>query len=126
MTLIQTQVSNPSLVDKLARFLCDEFDIRPEKLTIVSYEVEDGNVGLCIDESDTEFIVFVREKNRNIGEICTTIAHEMIHVKQYMKENLGWFLDNRKDIPYMDRWWEKEAYEGAVPLVEKFAITLNK
>lgn len=126
MTLIQTQVSNPSLVEKLARFLCEELDIRPEKLTIVPYEVEDSNVGLCLDESDTEFIVFVREKDRNIGEIFTTIAHEMIHVKQYMKENLNWFLHNRYDIPYMERWWEKEAFSNAVPLVEKFAKNLQK
>lgn len=126
MTLIQTQVTHPSLVEKLARFLCDELDIRPEKLTIVSYEVEDENLGLCLDESDTEFIVFVREKNRNIGEICTTIAHEMVHVKQYMKENLSWFLHNRSHISYYDRWWEKEAFANAVPLVEKFAKSLKK
>jgi len=49
----------------------------------------------------------------------------MIHVKQYMKENLGWFVDNRSYIPYLERWWEKEAFSGAVPLVEKFIKTLQ-
>lgn len=126
MTIVQTQVKNPSLVEKLTRFLCEELDIQPEKVTIVSYEVEDGNVGLCLDESDTEFIVFVREENRNIGEICTTIAHELIHVKQFMKENLNEWLHTHKHVPYLDRWWEKEAFSNAVPLVEKFAKTLKK
>lgn len=125
MTIIQTSVSNPLFVEKLTKFLCEELDIRPSKVTVVPYEVEDGILGLCLDESDDEFIVFVKEQGRNIGEICTTIAHEMIHVKQHMKENLDWFLHHHKDVPYFDRWWEKEAFSGAVPLVEKFAKTLK-
>lgn len=124
MTIIQTAVSNPSLVEKFTKFLCEELDIRPSKITVAQYELDDGILGLCLDESDDEFIVFVKEQGRNIGEIFTTIAHEMVHVKQYMKENLGWFLENRKDIPYIDRWWEKEAFSMAVPLVENFAKTL--
>ena len=126
MIIIQTAVLNPSLVEKFTKFLCEELDIRPSKVTVVPYELDDGILGLCLDESDDEFIVFVKEKGRNIGEICTTIAHEMIHVKQHMKENLNWFLHHRKDIPYLDRWWEKEAFSCAVPLVEKFAKTLKK
>jgi len=123
-TIIETSVKHSSLVEKLTRFLCEELDVKPKRLSIVSYDLDDDTLGLCIDESDDEFTVLVKERNRNIGEICTTIAHEMIHVKQHMKENLGWFLDNRKDIPYMERWWEKEAFSTAVPLVEKFAKTL--
>jgi hypothetical protein len=126
MTIIDTVISNPKLVENFAVFLCRELDIMPLKVTIAPYELDDGILGLCLDESDDEFIVFVKEQDRNIGQIFTTIAHEMVHVKQYMKENLGWFLNNRKDIPYLDRWWEVEAYSNAVPLVEKFTETLKK
>lgn len=126
MTIIDTVISNPKLVENFAVFLCRELDIMPLKVTIAPYELDDGILGLCLDESDDEFIVFVKEQDRNIGQIFTTIAHEMVHVKQYMKENLGWFLNNRKDIPYLDRWWEVEAYSESVPLVEKFAKTLKK
>lgn len=126
MTIIDTVISNPKLVENFAVFLCRELDIMPLKVTIAPYELDDGILGLCLDESDDEFIVFVKEQDRNIGQIFTTIAHEMVHVKQYMKENLGWFLDNRKDIPYLDRWWEKEAFSMAVPLVENFAKSFKK
>jgi hypothetical protein len=127
MTQIEVFISNPSLVEMLAKFLCDELDVTPSRLQIVPFEIDDsGDLGLCLDESDDEFIVFVKEKDRNIGEVFTTIAHEMIHVKQYMKENLNWFLHNHKDIPYMDRWWEKEAFANAVPLVTKFANTIKE
>jgi hypothetical protein len=118
-------MKHDSLVEQFVNFICKELSINPLKLTIASYDEDDNLNGLCMDESDNEFIILVKETDRNIGEIFTTIAHEMIHVKQYMKENLGWFLDNRKDIPYMDRWWEKEAFKDAVPLVEKFASTFK-
>jgi hypothetical protein len=126
MTVIQAEVDGPVFVEKFARFLCDELQIRPAKVTIVPYGLNDGTLGLCLDESDDEFIVFVKEKDRDIGCICTTIAHEMIHVKQHMTQELGRLLDEQSHVPYKDRWWEKEAYENAVPLVEKFVKTLKK
>jgi hypothetical protein len=85
-----------------------------------------GILGMCIDDSDGNFIILVKEENRTITQICTTIAHELIHVKQYMKDNLGWFLDNRGDTLYTDCWWEKEAFSGSFALVEKFTKTLQK
>lgn len=121
MTYIITQIKCNSLVENFVKFICEELNIQPLRLTIASYDEDDNLNGLCIDETDSEFIILIKETNRSIGEILVTIAHEMIHVKQYMKENLGWFLDNRKDIPYLDRWWEQEAFDYAVPLVEKFA-----
>jgi hypothetical protein len=121
---IEVQLKDDRMVEKFAKFLCHELGVFPGRITIASHEAEDGNLGLCIDESEDEFIILVKEGNRNIGEVFTTIAHEIIHVKQYMKENLSWFLANRSHIPYMERWWEKEAFTGAVPLVEKFAKTL--
>lgn len=124
MTVIETAVTYPGVVEKLAKFICEELGVFPRRLTIASYDVDEEVLGLCIDESEDEFIILVKENGRDIAQICNTIAHEMIHVKQYMKENLGWFLDNRSDIPYSERWWEKEAFGNSVALVEKFAKTL--
>lgn len=112
------------LIKNFVQFICSEYDIVPKRISISSFESE-SSFGLCIDENDDEFLILVKEKDRKIEDIFVTIAHEMVHVKQYMKENLGWFLDNRCDIPYSSRWWEKEAFSSAVPLVEKFAKGLN-
>ncbi len=117
---------NQCLVVNFVRFVCSELCITPNKLSIASYDVADGIYGMCIDESDSNYIILVNEKERNLTEVFITIAHELIHVKQHMKENLGWFLDNRLYIPYHDRWWEKEAFARSVPLVEKFVKTLRK
>ena len=121
----ETNIKNPNLVEKFVLFLCEELQIRPSTILLASYEVEDSNLGLCIDETESDFIILVKEENRDLGDVYITIAHEMVHVKQYMKENLSWFLHNRSDIPYMERWWEKEAFSMAIPLVEKFAKGLK-
>lgn len=112
------------LLEKFVLFICNEYSIRPKKIEIAPLE-EDGLLGLCIDESPNEFTILVKEGERNLGEIFTTVAHEMIHVKQHMKENLGWFLTHRSHIPYEERWWEVEAFGNAVALVEKFTQTLK-
>ena len=124
--LIETAISNSAIVKSFVRFLCDELDIKPKRITIAEWEeLESNTIGLCIDESEDEFIILVKEKTRDLSNMLVTIAHEMIHVKQYMLQNLGWFLDNNGHIPYQERWWEKEAFSDAVPLVEKYAIHLT-
>ena len=127
MMIIETAISNPHMVKSFVRFLCIELDIKPKRITVAEWEELESNViGLCIDESEDEFIILVKEKTRNMQEMLVTIAHEMIHVKQHMKENLGWFLDNRGHIPYLKRWWEKEAFNNALPLYKKYInIALN-
>jgi Zn-dependent peptidase ImmA (M78 family) len=125
LNIIDTNVNQEYafLVERFLRFLCDELDVRPRRVTVFPYENNDNISGMCIDESDDEFIILVKEENRRVEDIFVTIAHEMIHVKQHMKENLGWFLDNHSHVPHHDRWWEKEAFSNAVPLVKKFAKT---
>jgi hypothetical protein len=119
--ILKTQLhdSYDHLVNPFVKFLCDELSVLPREVTIVSEDVE-GGVGLCIDVDPDSFLILVKESGRSVGQVLTTIAHEMIHVKQYMTQELGRLLDEQSHVPYEDRWWEKEAYENAVPLVEKF------
>lgn len=124
--LIETSISHQAVVRSFVKFLCKELDIQPKRITVAEWEELESNVlGLCIDESEDEFIILVREESRNLQDMFVTIAHEMIHVKQYMKQYLGWFLDNYGDIPYRERWWEKEAFDKSVPLVVKFAAHIT-
>lgn len=114
-----------SLVEDFVRFACVELAIKPKSIILADYDIVDDTLGLCIDETPEDFIILVHTKDRNLGQVFVTLAHEMVHVKQYMNENLGWFMDNRSHIPYMERWWEREAFETSVPLVEKFAKGLK-
>jgi hypothetical protein len=124
--LIETSISHPAVVKSFVKFLCKELNIQPKRITVAEWEELESNVlGLCIDESEDEFIILVKEQSRDLQDMFVTIAHEMIHVKQYMKQYLGWFLDNYGDIPYRERWWEKEAFDKSVPLVVKFAAHIT-
>ena len=124
--IIETAISNPYVVKSFVQFLCTELKINPKRITVAEWEELEGNtIGLCIDESEDEFIILVKEQSRNLQEILITISHEMIHVKQYIQNNLGWCLDNYGHIPYRERWWEKEAFAKSVLLVEKYTIHLT-
>jgi hypothetical protein len=111
-----------TLIERFVKFICKEYCILPRKIFITEYNLEESS-GMCIDENDGEYIILVN-KNRDLASVFTTVAHEMIHVKQYMTQDLGELLDTNKDVSYKDRWWEKEAYKNAVPLVEKFSKTI--
>lgn len=112
------------LVSEFVQFLCDELDVRPRKIDVVGTDLFE-NLGMCLDVEDESYLIFVKETGRRIDQIFITIAHEMIHVKQYMTQELGRLLDEQRHVPYKERWWEQEAYERAVPLLEKFAKNLT-
>jgi hypothetical protein len=112
------------LVNEFVKFLCDELVIMPSHVSIIGYDLEE-NYGVCFDDDDGVFTILVKEKDRDISQVFTTIAHEMIHVKQYMTQELGRLLDEQSHVPYEQRWWELEAFEKSVPLVEKFAKNIT-
>lgn len=112
------------LVSEFVQFLCDELDVRPRKIDVVGTDLFE-NLGMCLDVEDESYLIFVKETGRRIDQIFITVAHEMIHVKQYMTQELGRLLDEQRQVPYEERWWEQEAYERAVPLLEKFAKNLT-
>lgn len=111
------------LVVRFVKFICKEYSILPRKISIEGSDLV-GSTGMCFDEPDGNFTILLKD-NRDLSHIFTTVAHEMIHVKQYMTQNLGELLDQHAETPYEERWWEEEAFSNAGLLVEKFSKTLN-
>lgn len=119
--IMQTQIDNSTTVQRFVLWLCCELSIKPDSISVYGEDHIDGGVnGLCMDDSPSDFVILVKTKNRTVTDVFNTIAHEMIHVKQYMKENLGHWLDTCQDIPYMERWWEVEAFSNSFGFVERF------
>lgn len=125
MTDLIVDMKNKDLVETFVKFILDDLNVSPKSIEIASTEMKDCH-GICIDISEDNYLILVDETNRNITEIFVTIAHEMVHVKQYVKENLGWFLENRSYIPYETRWWEIEAFEKSVTYVKQFARKVSE
>ena len=124
--IIEVEELDVVLTENFIKFCCDELDIIPQHIKVEGWDdpFKNGALGLCYEvNNDNEYLIMVSKKNRNATEIYNTIAHEMIHVKQYMKQDLGNFLDAHKPA-YNDRWWEIEASKKSSNLVKKYVDIL--
>jgi hypothetical protein len=82
---------------------------------------------------DIEHYKVVVHLNRNMASVIRTVAHEMVHVKQFNKKELkyvgsriSWKGDLYKDNhPYHTRPWEIEAFGMDKELSEKFLAHKN-
>jgi hypothetical protein len=116
-----------TLTTNFVNFCCDELNVFPSLITIEAWESSflDGATGLCYEVNcKDEYLIMVSKSDRNITEIYDTIAHEMIHVKQFMKDNLNKSLCERHRPVYQERWWELEANQNSYELVKKYVDIL--
>lgn len=122
-------MNNSPVICRFVEFACKELNVTPKTVTVESMHHDvyysTGAWGSCIDLEADEFVIMVYESGRTITEICNTIAHEMIHVKQYLNENLSDWISVCRDIAYENRWWEIEAFNNSFSLVEKFTKGLK-
>lgn len=100
--------------------------------------------GECVNEDCTKRSRYftIRLQNENINEMVKTLAHEMVHVKQYVRNELGdkiitmkgdnvaviatmWkgekWLPGPREHAYYDAPWEVEAFGKEVGLARRFA-----
>lgn len=122
---LTTNIEDIDILQKFIDWLCSELRINPRSLDVYAEDDLVCAFGMCVDTSSDEFMILVKTKGRTITQYFNTIAHEMIHVKQFMKENLGHFLDSCSDVPYMEHWWEIEAHKESFPLVVKFTEAIQ-
>lgn len=113
------------LTNKFVGFCCEQLDIKPSLITIYGWErLENNALGLCYQVDIDEYMIMVSTEDRNLTEIYNTIAHEMIHVKQYMKQGLKELCQDAYKPIYKQQWWEQEASEKSVILVKKYVDIL--
>lgn len=98
--------------------------------------------GECVNEDDTKsprwFTITLKRKPKD-DDIIKVLAHEMVHVKQYAKNELSkqfrlatggirlgskwhgeWWKPSSKEDGYWDAPWEIEAYGREVGLIHKW------
>ena len=74
----------------------------------------------CIDIDEDNFLILVSKESKSLSQIYISIAHELVHVKQFMYDNLGTLLD--QGYEYDTCWWEQEARERS----ERFLLEFVK
>ena len=73
-------------------------------------------VGYCMQEDTNRMFTIDVQKDLSLRDFITTICHEMVHVKQYARNEMDCYGRKWKTkvisdkVGYHDLPWEKEAY----------------
>lgn len=73
--------------------------------------------GALIGEPDEREFVMEIKKGMNEEDLITTVFHEFVHIKQYVRDEI---IDCDWLLPYMERPFEIEAYKLQEELLLKF------
>lgn len=118
------------LTFELAEFAWKQLMPRVKKC-IVNFQLKKlkGYHGTCLDVDIREYVIEVDKKLSLGDDFITTIFHEMVHVKQYVRKELFSecnFYSSREE--YMNLPWEIEAYEMQEVLLQRWntMITNNQ
>ena len=96
----------------LPRHKIDEIEIESVKGLLA-----DGD---CYDADDRSFIIRVN-KELSEQDLLTTIFHEFVHIKQYIKKEYGdIFAISNDKVAYEDRPYEIEAFRLEKELLEEY------
>lgn len=109
------------LVFDVAAFCLQKLMPRLKKIEIEFQlnNLKDRAVGYCMMGDDNRTFEIEVDKKLDIGEMIVTICHEIVHVKQYVRNELG-INDNNDGQDYYNLSYEKQAYELQETLSEQF------
>jgi len=119
------------LVSRVVHFCIEELmpRMRTLDIEILLTKLEPNAKGFCLMTDNNRMFELEIEKRMTEQEIITTVCHEMVHVKQYARNELtdtegcwkGKILD--ADSYGNTSPWEVEAYEAEEILALKFKTT---
>ena len=114
------------LVFDVAAFCLQKLMPRLKKLEIEFQlnNLKDRAVGYCMMGDDNRTFEIEVDKKLDVEEMITTVCHEMVHVKQYVRNELG-INDNHDGQNYFDLPYEKEAYKLQETLLKQFKEVHN-
>jgi hypothetical protein len=90
----------------MAEFVCNKFNINPDIEISFRRLTNDHSVGGCIRVDNHEYEIDIKRSLR-LRDMLTTLAHELVHVKQYEFGEID--HDAERDLDYYDRWSERDA-----------------
>jgi len=102
--------------ESMAVFVCKKFGISPEIEINFRRMTKDENFGYCCHLEEKEFEVDVKRSLR-LRDMLTTLAHELVHVKQYINDEMPDELEG----DYWDRPHEIEAHGRETGLFIRWA-----
>lgn len=118
-----------SLIKEVVEFANNNLNIREEDFEIEIFldDIVDGANGMIIDDIPNKKFTILIQNGRHISQILMTIVHELVHVKQYIRDGLAEVSDSLfQNIPYLERWWELEAFEKTSEIIGDYVKHLEE
>ena len=107
ITVNGATTSQYDYAESMAIFVCRKFNIYPEIEINFRRLTNDQSVGGCVQLDDGEYEIDIKRSLR-LREMLTTLAHELVHVKQYEHGELT--QTSNRGCDYWDRPSEIEAH----------------
>lgn len=120
--MITVEGLDENFVKKAVDLFCNALNINPPSIHIFVDDTIKPN-GACYQVYEDEYLIVLKDQP-NDGHMMVTLAHEMVHVKQFISDRLATEFDS--SIPYMSRWWEVEAYALEVELTKLLIDAIEK
>lgn len=108
-------------IGKVVTLFCDALGIEVPNLHIFVDETI-AVAGACYQNAHDDYLIALRDQDD--GQMIVTLAHELVHVKQYVLDDLA--NEFTTSIPYRERWWEVEAYKKEVELAELLIAAMDR
>ena len=113
---------------KMVEFCANKLMPRIQNLWItVNLCKPEGAVGYCLELDDNRTFELEIDHTQPLRQLLETVAHEMVHVKQYARRELNpnkevWLgkTYNPKSMSYWDLPWEIEAHGREVGLFIRY------
>lgn len=114
MKKIRTEGLDSNLIEQYVEHFCQILEIEIPKLLIF---VDDTILptGACYENEPGDYMIVLKAR-ADEGQMVVTLAHEMVHVKQFLCDDLAARFDTA--IPYDERWWEQEALDKERMLIK--------
>lgn len=91
----------------MADYVCNKFNINPDIEISFRRLTNDRSLGGCVQVDNHEYEIDIKRSLR-LRDLLTTLAHELVHVKQY---ELGQLNHNEEEeFDYWDKPSEIEAH----------------
>jgi hypothetical protein len=130
--IVQGRIKNKKKVESYIHALAKELGIHRlySKVLMVKFSTKlDGEAqGLCWGDHKTHAEIFVAKTScgdeMSMESMMQTLAHEMVHAKQYLRRELcgysmAWKGRKPRNYKYENAPWEKEAYRLEEELFNK-------
>jgi hypothetical protein len=119
--MIEVFGTETSLVEKCSSHFCKVLGINSANISILTDEIMETN-GACYQNTIDDYMIVL--KVRPEYDMIQTLAHELVHVKQFIQNNLAEYLETNE--PYYNRWWEIEAYAKESELMQNLIQEITK